>query len=429
MIRSNNQATTSLFTDKYEFTMLEAAIKDGTVNRKAVFELFARKLPGERNYGIVAGTERALHAIRNFKFTESDLSYLEDHVDFDTIEYLRNFKFTGTAYGYHEGDFFFPFSPVFTVESTFGEAVLLETLLLSIFNYDSAVATEAARIKQIAGSKSLQEFGARRVNEEAAVAASRAAYIAGWDSTSNMQAGKRYHLPVSGTSAHAFTLLHEDEKAGFAAQIAALGVETTLLVDTYDTTQGIINAVEVAGPLLGAIRIDSGDPFEVIPDARELLDSLGAENTRIIFSGDLDFESVKMIVEADLPVDGFGIGSSVVTGGGYPNCGFVYKLVEVEYDDGQMHPVAKTSASKGSVGGKKTAYRLYNDDWQISKEIITSTGDRTSAAIPIDAVTPQFVYYLNGQLVSLPTLEQARQKRAEQLHTVPFGNEVESIVI
>lgn len=416
----------TLKTDKYEFTMLQAALKSGVAHKKAVFELYTRRLPEGRNYGIVAGTARALKVIRDFKFTDKEISYLEDHLNTETINYLRNFKFSGNVYGYSEGDYFFPQSPIITLESTFGEAVLFETILLSIFNYDSAVASIASRIKKVANGIPLQELGARRANEDAAVVAARAAVIAGWDGTSNLLAGDRYGLSVFGTSAHAFTLAHEDEIEAFRQQVASLGVHTTLLVDTYNIERGIRNAITAAGTNLGAIRLDSGDPFVEIPAARDLLDELGATNTRIIFSGDLDFDTVKAIAEAELPVDGFGIGSEVVTGGGYPNCGFVYKLVEIEYDDGQMHPVAKHSTSKSSVGGKKIVYRGFDDNWKVDTENIFVG---TPEAADIVGLTPiQQMFILRGSVLARPTVEDARKLHAENAEMLPLDKDVNVVI-
>lgn len=418
--------TTAFRTDKYEYTMLQSALESGVANRRAVFELFNRRLPAGRNYGIVAGTARAIEAISNFHLNNKELRFLKDHLNQETLDYLKDFRFTGNVYGYQEGDLFFPYSPLLTIESTFGEAVLLETILLSIMNYDSAVASAASRLRVAAGNTPLQELGSRRVNEDAAVAAARAAYIAGWNGTSNLLAADRYGVPVFGTSAHAFTLAHQDEKDAFRAQITSLGVGTTLLIDTYDIVQGIHNAVEVGGPELGAIRIDSGDPLVEIPAARKLLDSLGNPNTRIIFTGDLDYESISAITGAKLPVDGFGVGSAVVTGDGYPNCGFVYKLVAMEYADGEMHPVAKKATGKSSVGGRKTIYRTINDDWLLDEEHLFT---KTPTAEEIAGMTGgvQKVFIQNGSVRYLPTLEEARELHAEAVKMVPKGQTVETV--
>jgi nicotinate phosphoribosyltransferase len=416
---------TALKTDKYEFTMLQSALRSGVAHKRAVFELFNRRLPQGRNYGVVAGTARAIEAIKDFTFDESDLTFLSDHLDEQTIAYLRDFRFTGTIQGYNEGDLFFPFSPVLTVEATFGEAVLLETLLLSIMNYDCAVASAASRLRVAAKNIPLQELGARRVNEDAAVAAARAAIIAGWDGTSNILAAQRYGVPVFGTSAHAFTLAHQYEKDAFAAQVEALGVSTTLLVDTYDIPQGIRNAVEVAGPELGAIRLDSGDPMEEIPAARKLLDSLGATKTRIIFSGDLDYDIVTEIADAGLPVDGFGIGSAVVTGDGYPNCGFVYKLVLMEYDDGKLHAVAKKAHGKASIGGRKVVFRETDSNWNIVAEHMYTGNVNTDEIAGMERVQQTFIHA--GKVVNTPTVTEARAKHASVIQSLPKGQEVEVV--
>lgn len=417
---------TALKTDLYEFTMLQSALEAGVAHRKGVFELFNRRLPQGRTYAVTAGTARAIEAISQFHFDESDLKFLSAYLNTETIEYLRNFSFKGTVYGYPEGELFFPYSPILTVEGTFGEAVLLETLLLSIMNYDSAVASAASRLRVAAKNIPLQELGSRRVNEDAAVNAARAAYIGGFNGTSNVLAGRNYGVPIYGTAAHAFTLANEHEKDAFAAQVKALGVSTTLLVDTYDIEQGVRNAVEVAGVKLGAIRLDSGDPMVEIPAARTLLDELGAKNTRIIFSGDLDYDVVTQIADAGLPCDGFGIGSAVVTGDGHPNCGFVYKLVAMEYADGNMHPVAKKASGKGSIGGRKTVFRNFDDDWNTSEEhLFTYDPDGTE----VKGMTRiQELFIEKGRVVNLPNVEESRERHATSVQTLPRGKTVEVVI-
>lgn len=403
-----------LLTDKYEFTMLEAALESGVAGKKSVFELFTRRLPENRLYGVVAGTQRAIEAILKFTFDEEDLDYLSDFLKPSTIDYLRGFRFEGTVTGYREGDFFFPQSPIITIESTFAAGILLETILLSIFNYDSAVAGAASHIKLVAGNCKISELGSRRTNEISAVYAARAAYIAGFDSTSNLEAGRRWpEIPVYGTSAHAFTLAHETEVEAFEYQVKTLGVKTTLLVDTYDIEQGIRNAVEVAGVKLGAIRIDSGDPFVEVPKARALLNELGAVDTRIVLSGDMNRETIEALVKAGVEVDSFGVGTDVVTGGGAPSCSFVYKLVLIEREDGTMRPVAKKSSSKASVGGLKSAYREYNDDWTVKAEHIyvrTSANQLSALQVP---------YIVKGNLVSYFTLAEARELHKDNLRHAP----------
>ncbi len=246
--------TTALLTDQYELTMLNAALRDGTAGRQCVFEVFARRLPTGRRYGVVAGTGRIVDALADFAFDAGELEFLTANkvVDADTAGWLADFKFQGDIHGYPEGELFFPGSPILTVSGTFAECVVLETLVLSILNHDSAVAAAAARMVTAARGRPVIEMGGRRTHEQAAVAAARSAYLAGFSHTSNLEAGRRYAIPTTGTAAHAFTLLHDDEKAAFASQVAALGKQTTLLVDTYDIQQGIRNAIEVAGPDLRA---------------------------------------------------------------------------------------------------------------------------------------------------------------------------------
>ena len=248
--------------------MLQAALQSGVAGEHAVFEVFARRLPVGRRYGVVAGLDRLIDAIERFRFGAAELEHLAEIVDERTLEHLAGWHFAGDVDAYREGELFFPESPVLTVEARFGDAVVLETLVLSVLNHDSAVASAAARIRVAAGDRQLIEMGGRRTHEQAAVAAARAAYIAGFASTSNLEAGRRYGIPVAGTAAHAFTLAHPSEDAAFRAQLATLGSGTTLLVDTFDTETGIRRAVEAAGPGLGAIRLDSGDPLEEVPKAR-----------------------------------------------------------------------------------------------------------------------------------------------------------------
>ncbi len=232
---------TGLLTDHYELTMVRAALRNGTAHRRAVFEVFARHLPNGRRYGVVAGTGRLLDALEQFRFGDAELAFLEraQIADGPTLDFLRDYRFHGDISGYAEGDCYFPGSPILVVEGTFAEAVVLETLALSIFNHDCAIASAASRMVTAAHGRPLVEMGSRRTHERAAVASARAAYITGFTTTSNLRAGYEYGVPTSGTSAHAFTLLHDDEARAFAAQVDSLGPGTTLLVDTYDVPAAV----------------------------------------------------------------------------------------------------------------------------------------------------------------------------------------------
>ncbi|WTL07211.1 nicotinate phosphoribosyltransferase [Kribbella sp. NBC_01505] len=349
--------STALLTDHYELTMLQASLADGSAQRRSVFELFARRLPDGRRYGVVAGVNRLLDALEQFRFDERAIAFLADRgvVDQVTRDWLAGYRFTGDIAGYADGEIFFPGSPVLVVESSFAEAVLLETVFLSILNHDSAVASAASRMTWWAGGRPCIEMGSRRTHEEAAVASALAAYIAGFATTSNLEAAHRYGIPSAGTSAHSFTLLHDTEKEAFTSQVDALGKRTTLLVDTYDVAEAVRTAIEITGPELGAVRLDSGDLPSLAGQVREQLDALGATRTRIIVTSDLDEFQIAALAPA--PVDGYGVGTSLVTGSGYPTCGFVYKLVAREDASGELVPVAKKSPDKISIGGRKWALR------------------------------------------------------------------------
>ena len=365
--------TTALLTDHYELTMLRAALQAGTANRHSIFELFGRRLPPGRRYGVVCGVGRALRALRAFRFDEESLRFLldTDVVDQPTADWLADFRFSGDIWGYPEGEVYFPGSPLLVVDSTFAEGVVLETVLLSIYNHDSAIASAASRMTAMAGDRPCIEMGSRRTQELAAVAAARAAYIAGFEATSNLEAGRRYGVPTRGTSAHSFTLLHGDETEAFRAQIAALGTDTTLLVDTYDVTNAVRTGVALTEGKLGAVRLDSGDLALLATQVRALLDSLGATQTKIIVTSDLDEWNIAALSGA--PVDGYGVGTALVTGSGHPTCGFVYKLVaraDSDEPDAPLVSVAKKSTDKVSIGGRKFALRRLNDRGVAELELI-----------------------------------------------------------
>ncbi|WP_213813882.1 nicotinate phosphoribosyltransferase [Glaciihabitans sp. dw_435] len=349
--------TSAFLTDRYELTMIDAAIGSGRAHRESVFEVFARRLPDGRRYGVVAGTGRLLDLIADFRFDDADLQWLRDnHVVSDaTIDWFADYRFSGSITGYREGDAYFPGSPIMVVQGTFAEAVILETLVLSALNYDSSVAGAASRMVSAADGRPLSEMGSRRTSEHAAVAAARAAYIAGFSATSNLEAGRQWGIPTMGTAAHAFTLLHDSEEEAFRAQVAAMGVGTTLLVDTYDVEAAVALAVKVAGTELGAVRIDSGDLPVLVGEVRAQLDALGATNTRITVTNDLDEYTIAALRAA--PVNAYGVGTSVVTGSGFPAASMVYKLVAHRDDSGAWVSVAKKSAAKATVGGRKFPVR------------------------------------------------------------------------
>ena len=372
--------SSALLTDRYELTMIDAALLKGTHDRECVFEAFTRRLPAGRRYGVLAGTGRLLELLQEFRFRDEELDYLRENavVRSETLDWLAGYRFSGTIRGYREGELFFPGSPFLIVDAPFAEGVVLETLILSVFNYDSAVASAAARMVSAAGGRPLAEMGSRRANERSAVAAARAAYIAGFGATSNLEAGRTWGVPTMGTAAHAFTLLHDSEEDAFRAQVDALGPGTTLLVDTYDVDQAIETAVRVAGPELGAVRLDSGDLPKLVRRVRDKLDGLGATKTRITVTNDLDEFTIAALAAS--PVDSYGVGTSVVTGSGSPASGMVYKLVAHRSADGtgDWVPVAKKSDGKASVGGRKHPVRRLDDRGTAVAEVvhIVESGDR-----------------------------------------------------
>ena len=414
---TSTAVSTALLTDHYELTMLQAAIESGAAHRRSFFELFPRRLPAGRRYGVVAGVGRALDAIEAFRFGPEEIGLLREQkiVDEATLAYLADFRFSGNIWGYGEGETYFPYSPLVVVESTFAEAVLLETVLLSIYNHDSAIASAASRMTWAAGERPCIEMGSRRTHEGAAVASARAAYIAGFTASSNLRARQLYGVPTTGTSAHSFTLLHDTEAEAFQAQVRSLGTTTTLLVDTYDIAEAVRLGVETAGTALGAVRIDSGDLGVLAHRVRAQLDELGAHDTRIIVTSDLDEFAIAGLSSA--PVDGYGVGTELVVGSGHPTCGFVYKLVAREDDQGTLVGVAKKSTDKTSIGGRKFALRRRNRHGTAQAEVVgigqpaQNDGDDRSLLVPL--VTA-------GEIVGREPLVAARERHLRSRAELPL---------
>ncbi|MFF2351609.1 nicotinate phosphoribosyltransferase [Kitasatospora sp. NPDC058115] len=411
--------STALLTDRYELTMLQAALRSGAAHRRSVFEVFTRRLPAGRRYGVLAGTGRVLDAVEDFRFTSAQLDWLSDGrvVDEDTLRFLADYRFTGDIHGYPEGQVYFPGSPLLTVEGSFAEAVILETVILSILNHDSAIAAAASRMTSAAGGRPVIEMGARRAHERAAVSAARAAYVAGFAATSDLEAGFTYGIPTTGTAAHAFTLVHDSERDAFRAQIDSMGRGTTLLVDTFDLREAVRTAVEVAGPELGAVRIDSGDLTLLAHRVRRQLDELGATGTRIIVTSDLDEYAIAALAAA--PVDGYGVGTSLVTGSGEPTCAMVYKLVaRAAGEDGPLVPVAKRAAGgKTSIGGRKWAARRPDADGVAEAEVV-GTGPVPDALAPHLLQVP---LVKAGEVVGREPLEAARERHDRVRAALPLS--------
>jgi nicotinate phosphoribosyltransferase len=407
-------ASTALLTDQYELTMVDAALRSGVAGHRAVFEVFARRLPAGRRYGVLAGLGRLVEAVAAFRFGQAELAFLEALGIFSPglLSWAGGYRFSGSIDAYREGELFFADSPVLTVEAPFAEALVLETLALSVLNFDSAVASAAARMDVAAGRRQLIEMGGRRAHERAAVAAARAAYVAGFDASSNLQACQRWGVPCTGTASHAFTLAHRDEAAAFRAQATALGPGGTFLVDTFDIAEGIRRAVAVAGADgLGAVRIDSGDLAEEVRRGRALLDELGATQARIVVSGDLDEHAIARL--ATVPVDAFGVGTSLVTGSGAPTAELIYKLVAVAEHpgaDAPLHDVAKRSPGKAGSGGRKLAWRRLDEHGHAVAECVQAAPEGSAPGIDADPRVRrlQVPVVREGEVVQQPSLEEVR---------------------
>ena len=387
---TTSRPSVALMTDQYELTMIDAALRSGVADLPATFEVFCRRLPPGRRFGVVAGTGRLLAALENFRFGPAELDFLrrERIVSDSGLRRLADFSFSGDICGYREGEFYVPGSPILTVTGTFAETVVLETLVLSILNHDSAIAAAAARMRAAAGARMLLEGGSRRTHEEAGPAAARAAYVCGFDATSNLEAGRRFGVPTGGTIGHAFILAHSDESAAMAAQVDLLGAGSTYLVDTYDVAEGVRRAVEAAGPDMGALRIDSGDLATSAVAVRRQLDGLGARRTRIILSGDLNEHDIAAL--ASVPADGYLVGTELVAGAGAPTAGLVYKLVEI---DGRS--VRKRSLAKSWRPGRKRAFRLLDDAGAATAEVLLGP----DASLPTGGVALQTDFVSGGKLV------------------------------
>lgn len=426
----SSSITTSLLTDMYELTMVDATLQSGTWNRQVTFELFGRRLPPARRFGVMAGNARIIEALERFEFSKDEIDYLsrEKIVSDDCLDYLKDYRFKGRIRGYAEGECYFESSPLLQVEGTFAECVLLETLLLSILNHDCAVASAASRITIAAHGRPCVDMGARRTHERSAVSAARAAYIGGFKGTSCLEAGKRYGIPTIGTAAHSFTLIHDSEEDAFRAQLANLGPGTTLLVDTYDVQRAVKRGVKLAreaGGELGCVRLDSGDLVAEAFKVRALLDSLDAKSTKITVTNDLDEYAIAALGAA--PVDSYGVGTKMVTGSGIPTAALVYKLVQRVNEDGSVHDVAKRSSSKSTLGGRKFAGRARGEDGYATGELVVIADSaeqaqaeferRNARALLVDLVTDG---QANASFVGKEALQEAQERHIHSRNELPY---------
>jgi nicotinate phosphoribosyltransferase len=406
-----------LLTDLYELTMAAGYVQTG-FQARATFELFVREMPPHRSYLVAAGLEQALDYLEQVHFAADEIAYLRRHPAFAHVgeaffRYLEQFRFTGDVWAMPEGSIFFPSEPLLRVTAPIAEAQILETYLLATLNYQSLVATKAARIVETARGRAIVEFGTRRAHSpQAGVLAGRAAYIGGCIGTSNTLAGKLYGVPVYGTAAHSWVLAFETEELAFRRLQSLLGERTVYIVDTYDTLEGTRTAARLGKPLWG-IRLDSGNLVELSRAARAILDEAGLREARIMASGDLNEYKIRELVEAEAPIDAFGVGTELATSADAPNLPAVYKLVELE-TDGVRRFTAKLSEDKFTLPGAKQVFR-YADHDEIARSIECPNCPSDE---PVEALLRPVM--LKGQLVEpLPGLEQVRTRAAAALARLP----------
>jgi nicotinate phosphoribosyltransferase len=360
----------ALHTDLYQINMAESYWADGIHNRKAVFELYFRKLPFGNGYAVFAGLQRMLDYLKDFKFSETDIDYLREELHYkeDFIEYLKGIRFTGSMYSMIEGELVFANEPIVRIEAPLGEAQLIETALLNIVNYQTLIATKASRIKQVIQNEVGMEFGTRRAQEmDAAIWGARAAIVGGFESTSNVRAGKIFGIPVSGTHAHALVQAYKNDYDAFHSY-AKRHKNCVFLVDTYNTLKsGVPTAIRVAKELgdkinFIGIRLDSGDIAFLSKEARRMLDEAGFPDAKIIVSNDLDEYTILNLKAQGARVDMWGIGTKLITAYDQPALGAVYKMVSIENDHGEMEDTIKISANaeKVTTPGLKKVYRIIN---------------------------------------------------------------------
>lgn len=379
----------ALSTDLYELTMMAGYYTAG-LRAPATFELYVRELPPNRSFLVAAGLEQALAYLEQLRFTEEDIAHLRGLPALDGVrreffeDYLPRFRFTGEVWAVAEGDPVFPPAPLVRVTAPLPEAQLVETALLALVGFQTSVASRAARMVQAAAGRRVVEFGARRAHGvDAGVLAARAAFMAGCDSTSNVEAGRRFGIPVSGTMAHAWVTAFPTELAAFRQYAEVFGDRTVILLDTYDTVAAA-RAVAESGLAPAAVRLDSGDVVALSRQVRATLDAAGLHATKIFASGDLDEDRIAAIVQAGAPVDGFGVGAALSTSSDAPSLGAVYKLVEIERD-GTAVPVMKCSPGKQTRPGRKQVWRLFDRGTAVEDVIELEAAGRVHEDPPVEA--------------------------------------------
>jgi nicotinate phosphoribosyltransferase len=362
-----NFSITGTYTDLYQLTMAQVYFMAGKSQAKAVFDYFFRKLPFDGGYTVFAGLGTLVDVLQELHFAPEDLDYLKRvGLNIDFVNSLENFSFQGTVNAAREGDLVFPNEPVLSIEGNILEAQIVETLLLNILNFQSLIATKAARMRLVAGNKILSDFGLRRAQGAGGYHASRAAVVGGFDSTSNVKAGNDFNIPVEGTMAHSFIQSYDDELSAFRDFASIRPERCVLLVDTYDTLKsGIPNAITVAKEMeqnshrLQGVRLDSGDLAYLAKQSRKMLDDAGLHYVKIIASNQLDEWVIKSLLDQNAPIDVFGVGTSLVTGHPDGALDGVYKLA---YADGKPRIKLSENLKKITLPDKKQIFRILNGD-------------------------------------------------------------------
>src|SRR5262245_15831780 len=414
----SNPGFSGLATDLYQLTMAAAYHANGR-DERASFELFARKLPPERSYLIVAGLEQALDYLRRLSFSSDEIEYLRGLPSFDRVspkffDYLRDFRFSGDVWAMPEGTVAFAGEPLLRVTAPLIEAQIVETYLLATINFQTLIATKSSRIVEAAEGRGIVDFGARRAHGfGAAIYAARAAFIGGCVGTSNVEAGRMFDIPVYGTAAHSFTMAFEREIDAFHAYFKVFPDSSTLLLDTYDT----INAARLAtefGPELRGVRLDSGDMTELSKQVRAILDEAGMRRTKILASGDLNEYKIAEMIGAGAPIDHFGVGTDLSTSRDAPALGGVYKLVEIEID-GRVEPKLKLSTDKATYPYRKQVWRAAAGDGSFAGDVIAMADETGLAGAPLLAPVMR-----DGQIAApSPTLREAQERARHQLASLP----------
>ncbi len=406
----------SMITDLYQLTMM-AVYHKNKIDTEATFEMFFRRMPKNRSYMIFAGLQQFIEYIQNLQFNKDDISYLKGHKTFKNVDkkffdYLANFHFECDVRALEEGEVFFPNEPIIQVTGPLIQAQLIETYLLSIINFQSMIATKASRIKYAAGDKLVLEFGARRAHSPyAAVLGARAAYIGGVDGTSNVKAGMEYDIMTSGTVAHSYVMSFDDEKGAFDKYWEIFPDNAIHLVDTYDTIEGIKNAISINKKMKG-IRLDSGDLLKLSKQARKLLDDSGYNDANIVGSGDLNEYKIKGLLDNNAPFDAFGVGTELITSKDDPAMSGVYKLMEI-IEDNEKKPKSKFSSEKQTYPAKKELYRIEKDGF-FEKDIVSHYNEK------YDGVKLLKNIFKSGKLVyESPSLKDMRKKSLTNIEKLP----------